>query len=567
MADLNILVGGAAGQGMDTVMGLLGRALVREGYHLIYTKDYMSRVRGGHNFSRLRIAQETPWSVVEKVDILVALNSETYDLHRDALQAGGKIIYDPDRFQLPPEECRGVPVALQKIAREAGNTVTANTAAVGALLVLMGLETRVVEEIIQKIFASREVLIKQNIDALTKGHRAAAQVCRACIPLPSPDGSRGRLFIDGNQLLGLSALASGCRFLSAYPMTPSTGIMNYLAGKSAAFELIVEQAEDEIAAVNMALGASYAGARAMTVTSGGGFSLMVEGLSLAGMTETPLVIVVGMRPGPATGLPTRTEQGDLEFIVHAGHGEFPRAVLSATSHENAFYRLNKAFKLADKYQTPVLFLSDQNFADTHRSVEPFDFRKLEYNRYLVGSAELESPYQRYRFTEDGVSPRALPGMFPGEVVLVDSDEHDQNGNIIEDASTRRQMVEKRLLKLEALAEEMDEPELYGSFDAEILLLGWGSTYGVLREAVDRLIAAGLKAALLHFSDLWPLPSCRLTDLLTRAKHSFCVENNAGGQLAALIRRQTGLKAERQILKYDGRPFMPGEVMQEVLRHV
>jgi 2-oxoglutarate ferredoxin oxidoreductase subunit alpha len=567
MVDLNILVGGAAGQGMDTVMSLLGKALVREGYHLIYTKDYMSRVRGGHNFSRLRIAQEPPWSVVEKVDILVALNDETFDLHRDSLQPEGKIIYDPNRFQLPPAEYRGVPVALQQIAREAGNAVTANTAAVGALLGLMGLETRVVGEIVRETFADRETLIKQNTDALTKGHQAAAQVCRACIPLPSPYGSQGRLFIDGNQLLGLSALASGCRFLSAYPMTPSTGIMNYLAGKSAAFELIVEQAEDEIAAVNMALGASYAGVRAMTVTSGGGFSLMVEGLSLAGMTETPLVIVVGMRPGPATGLPTRTEQGELEFTVHAGHGEFPRAVLSATSHENAFYRLNKAFELADKYQVPVLFLSDQNFADTHRSVEPFDFGKLKYNRCLVSSTELESPYRRYRFTESGVSPRALPGMFPGEVVLVDSDEHDQNGHIIEDAATRRLMVEKRLAKLKALAAEMDEPELYGDPDAEILLLGWGSTYGVLREAVDRLFTAGLKAALLHFSDLWPLPASRLTDLLTRAKYSFCVENNAVGQLASLIRRQTGLMVERQILKYDGRPFLPGEVVQEVQRHV
>lgn len=565
--EVSILVGGAAGQGMDTVMNLLGKALVREGFGLIYTKDYMSRVRGGHNFSRLRIAAETPWSPVDKTDIIVALNEETYHLHQKTLSPAGKVIYDPDLFSLSQNEARGIPVELQKLAREAGSAVMANTVAVGALLALLGLEARMVEEILKESFAGKETVIAQNMIALKKGHAAAGRVCSACIDMPHRSKQGKKLFMDGNQLLGLSALASGCRFLAAYPMTPSTGIMTYLAGKSAAYELVVEQAEDEIAAVNMALGASYAGVRAMTVTSGGGFSLMVEGLSLAGMTETPLVIIVGMRPGPATGLPTRTEQGDLEFIIHAGHGEFPRAVLSASSHEDAFYRLNKAFELADKYQLPVLFLSDQNFADTHRSIEPFDFTRLGYNRGLAGIDELERPYRRYRLHESGISPRALPGIFPGEVVLADSDEHDQNGNIIEDGAARCLMVDKRMRKLEALAAEMDEPEFYGDPDSEILLLGWGSTYGVLREAVDALAASGVEAALLHFSDIWPLPRKRLTSFLPRARHSFCVENNATGQLAALFRRETGLAVGRHILKYDGRPFLSREIVQEVIQHV
>jgi len=567
ITDVNILVGGAAGQGVDTVMNLLGKTLTREGYYLILSKDYMSRVRGGHNFSRLRIAAAPPWSFAETTDILLSLNEETYFLHRDSLESGGKVIFDPGRFLPPHGEHRGVPVELHQLAREAGNAVTANTVAVGALLVLLGLDTGTAGQILQEIFAGKDNIIKQNLDALNKGYSAAARVCRACIPMPPPGARGGRLFLDGNQLLGLSALASGCRFLSAYPMTPSTGIMTYLAGKSVSNELIVEQAEDEIAAINMALGASFAGARAMTVTSGGGFSLMVEGLSLAGMTETPLVIVVAMRPGPATGLPTRTEQGDLEFIVHAGHGEFPRAVLSATSHEDAFYRLNKAFELADKYQLPVLFLSDQNFADTCRAVEPFDFGKLGYNRHIVGSTELQRPYRRYLYSANGVSPRVLPGMFPGEIVLVDSDEHDQCGHIIEDAATRKMMTEKRISKLTALASEMDEPELYGNPGAEIFLLGWGSTYGALREAVDQLSSSGIEVALLHFSDLWPLPSKTLVELLTKAKYSFCVENNATGQLASLIRRQTGLKVSHKVSKYDGRPFMPGEIEQEVRRHL
>lgn len=561
--EVNILVGGAAGQGMDTVMNLLGKALVRDGYGIIYSKDYMSRVRGGHNFSRLRIAAGTPWTNIEAIDILVALNEETYILHRDKLVPSGRIIFDPQFFSLPESENRGVPVELQKLAEEAGGKVMANTVAVGALMVLIGLQTGQVETLLQETFSGKEGVAAANVIALKKGYDAASEYCSACFTLPLTEKNGKMLFIDGNQVLGMAALSSGCRFLSAYPMTPSTGVMNYLAAKSREYPVVVEQAEDEIAAINMALGASYAGVRALTCTSGGGFALMVEGLSLAGMTETPLVVIVAMRPGPATGLPTRTEQGDLEFIVHAGHGEFPRAVLSATSHEDAFYRLNKAFELADRYQTPVLFLSDQNFADTHRSLEPFDFSRLSYNRSIAEEKDIEKPYKRYLITDDGISPRVLPGQIPGEVVLVDSDEHDQNGNIIEDAETRRQMVDKRMRKIAALADEMDEPDLYGDPHPEVLLIGWGSNYGVLREAVDALLASGMKTAMLHFSDIWPMPQKRLKSLLAKVKRSFCVENNVSGQLAALIRRETGLLIDRRILKYDGRPFLPHEIVAEV----
>jgi len=564
--EVNILIGGAAGQGMDTVMNLLGKALVREGYGLIYTKDYMSRVRGGHNFSRLRIAADTPWTTVEAADILVALNEETYITHKDNLLPTGRVIYDPERFKLPDHETRAVPVALEKLAKEAGGAIMANTVAVGALLVLIGLPPVAVEKLLHEVFSGKQGVAEQNIKALKKGYEAAAEYCSACFVLPPKERQSKRLFIEGNEVLGMAALASGCRFLSAYPMTPSTGILDYLAAKSKSHPVVVEQAEDEIAAINMALGASYAGVRALTVTSGGGFSLMVEGLSLAGMTETPLVVVVAMRPGPATGLPTRSEQGDLNFVLHAGHGEFPRAVLSATSHEDAFYRLNKAFELADRFQIPVIFLSDQNFADTHRSVEPYDFSRLGYHRHLAGEGDLQKPYRRYLLTEDGISPRIIPGVVEGEVVLVDSDEHDEKGNIIEDAATRVRMVDKRMKKMVALAEEMDEPDLYGDTRPQKLLVGWGSNYGVLRETVDALAALGIKAALLHFSDLWPLPQKRLLELAAEVEQLYCIENNATGQLAALIRRETGLVIDRLILKYDGRPFLPHEIVGEVERN-
>ncbi|MBT9173084.1 MAG: 2-oxoglutarate oxidoreductase subunit KorA [Syntrophomonadaceae bacterium] len=562
---MNIIIGGAAGDGMETIAHLLAKALVREGYGVLTTKDYMSRVRGGHNFSLLRVEAETPRASAATADILVALNEETFLLHREKLLPRGRIVFDPELFSLPAADDRGLPVKLRTLALAAGGKIMANTVAIGAVLSVLGLKPAAAVRLLAETFAPDTA--QQNTAALLAGHEAAAKLCGTCFTMPPKSFEGPSIFLDGNQALGLAALASGCRFLSAYPMTPSTGIFSYLAGKQAEFGLVVEQAEDEIAAVNMALGASFAGVRAMTCTSGGGFALMAEGLSLAGMTETPLVIVVGMRPGPATGLPTRSEQGDLNFVLYAGHGEFPRAVLSATHLEDAFYRLNKAFDLADKYQMPVIFLSDQYFADTARAIPPYDFTRLRCERYLAGAENLVRPYKRYRLTDDGLSPRALPGQFPEETVLADSDEHDEDGHIIEDAATRGLMVSKRLRRLEALAAEMDEPELYGHPEPEILLLGWGSTYGILREAIETLRASHHRAALLHFRDLWPLPSAMVTKLLPLAKISFCAENNATGQFAGLLRRETGLTVDHKILRYDGRPFDSGEIVREVLKNV
>jgi 2-oxoglutarate ferredoxin oxidoreductase subunit alpha len=560
---MNILIGGAAGQGMDTIAYLLGKALVREGYGVLTAKDYMSRVRGGHNFTTLRVESQTPLAPIEEIDILIALNEETYEIHRESVKKTGRIVFDSDLFTLPDVEKKGVPVPLQTLAKEAGGKIMSNTVAVGAALSLMNINTLQADQLLREMFDEKTAA--QNSAALAAGLKNAK--CDSCFTMPPAKNNGKHLFIAGNEALGLSALASGCNFLSAYPMTPATGIMAYMAGKQEQLDVVVEQAEDEISAINMVLGASYAGARVMTCTSGGGFSLMVEGLSLAGMTETPVVLIIGMRPGPATGLPTRTEQGDLDFALHAGHGEFPRAILCATHLEDAFYRLNKAFDLAEKYQIPVLFLSDQTFGDTARSIEPYDFSNLRYNRHLVNEENLKRPYLRYRYSGDGISPRALPGQFPGETVLSDSDEHDENGNIIENASTRKKMMDKRLQKLVPLAEEMDEPMVYGHDNGDILLLGWGSTSGSLREAVDMLQDEGLNVTLLQFTDIWPLPAATVNKLLPQAKVSFCVENNATGQFAGLLRRETGLSTDYKILKYDGRPFLAGEIVREVKQHV
>ena len=380
------------------------------------------------------------------------------------------------------------------------------------------------------------------------------------------------MLIAGNDAIGLGVVASGCKFYSAYPMTPSTGIMNYLASKEKEYGIIVEQAEDEIAAINMALGASFSGVRAMTGTSGGGFSLMVEGLSLAAMTETPVVIALAQRPGPATGFPTRTEQGDLLFALHAAHGEFPRVVFAPGTPEQAFYLTNKAFDIAERFQIPVIILTDQYLADSQWTFDGFDLKGIKYTDYRLRGNEFKklSEYKRHAYTENGVSPLGVPGDSK-HVVVTDSDEHDEQGHIVEDAETKIKMVEKRLFKkLPLIRQEITPPVLYGDEKPEIVIVGWGSTYGVMKEAVD-VILKDRSIAMLHFSELYPLPSMdnvNYLNILHNAKLAVCIENNATGQLAHILRAETGFVFfNKTVNKYDGRPFTLDYLLGELDVHI
>jgi 2-oxoglutarate ferredoxin oxidoreductase subunit alpha len=367
------------------------------------------------------------------------------------------------------------------------------------------------------------------------------------------------MLITGLHAIGMGAIISGCKFYSAYPMSPSTGIMEYLASRAEEDKLVVEQAEDEIAAINMAIGASFAGVRAMTGTSGGGFSLMVEGLSLAGMTETPLVIAEMQRPGPATGLPTRTEQSDLLFILNAGHGEFPRVIFEPGTPNQAFYLTNRAFELAEKYQIPVFIQSDQYLAESEWTYENFDLENLIYNDYRMREKDLEGVdiYKRYKYSDTGISLLAVPGESGKHLVVADSDEHDEEGHIIEDSETRIKMVQKRLLKkLPLIKKEIEAPLLYGDSSPKIVFVGHGSTYGVIKEVVDT-ISKDRKVAMMHFSQIYPFSERDRFDYvetLENADITICIENNATGQFARLMREETGFEFTHQITKYDGRPF-------------
>lgn len=570
--DFTIKVAGEAGQGLQTTGAALARIFCRLRYHVFTHQDYMSRVRGGHNFYQIRISDSPVSAPRQAIHILVALDKESIDLHRQELLINGVILYDPEVVKEPLRGDTYLATPFALIAEEVGGKkIMANSVAVGAVLGLFNFSMEEAEKVVRESLEDKsEETIEANLKALAAGHRHAREKCMVLDQFRTkPPGEEKLLLINGTQAIAFGAVTAGCRFYSAYPMTPSTGIMVYLAGKLAEHNIIVEQAEDEISAINMVLGASYAGVRAMTSTSGGGYALMTEGLSLAGMTETPVVICEMQRPGPATGLPTRTEQGDLNFVLYGGHGEFPRVVLTPGTPEQAFWATNKAFDLAEKYQIPVFVQGDQYLADCEWTGPGFDFSRLAYTDYRLRGAALSglSDYRRYRFTENGISPLAVPGD-SHHLVVVDSDEHDEDGHIIEDAETRNRMVEKRLhRKLENLSREIVPPELYGEKNPEIVLIGFGSTYGVMKEAVDCLQGT-YAIAMLHFSEVYPFPGLDSFDyqkVLEAARYTLCVELNATGQFARLLRAETGFSCSGRVNRYDGRPFTTDDLLAEVLR--
>ena len=579
----SIKIGGEAGQGIQTIGDTLAKVFSRTGYHVFTHQDYESRVRGGHNFFQIRFSDNPVTASRDRIDILVALDKESIQLHEKELSEGGHIIYDSTSMghnpPIPPLEKvmtrRGgegglfLDVPFVNLAVEhGGNKIMANTVAVGAVLGMLGMKLDILTKIIEDTFEKKGAeIIKGNVNAANVGYDFAREKCLRCNFIVKEAQGKTLMLINGIESIGVGAISSGCRFYSAYPMTPSTGIMNYLAGKEKEYGIIVEQAEDEIAAINMALGASFAGVRAMTGTSGGGFALMVEGLSLAAMTETPIVIALGQRPGPATGLPTRTEQGDLQFALYTAHGEFPRVVFAPGTPEQAFYLANKAFDIAEKYQIPVIILFDQHLADSQWTFESFDLSRIKYVDYrLRGDAFKNlSEYKRHAFTETGVSPLGIPGDSK-HLVVTDSDEHDDEGHIIEDSETRIKMVQKRLFKkLPLIKQEIEPPALYGNNQPEMLLLGWGSTYGVMKEAVDEL-SKTKSIALLHFSEIYPFPLSEKFDYLTllnNTKLTICIENNATGQFARLMRAETGYEFKYKINRYDGRPFTVESLIEQI----
>jgi 2-oxoglutarate ferredoxin oxidoreductase subunit alpha len=561
--DVSIVLCGEAGQGIQTVEHILTRVLKLAGYNVFSTKEFMSRIRGGSNSTSIRVSSGRTSAYVDRMDILIPLSKGAVTHVGERLSPTTVVIGEKKVFQDEYNGDKAIDVPLSDIASEVGGRIYSNTVAVGLLSGLFGVEREILNSYLKQRFSSKgESVVQKNIEAAKRGYEVSDELLNTSkveIKIQKDPQIENEILISGTEAVAMGAIAGGCDFVSFYPMSPATGVSVFLAQHSEDFSVIVEQAEDEIAAMNMVIGAWYAGARGMASTSGGGFALMVEGLSLAGILESPVVIHLGQRPGPATGLPTRTEQGDLLFALFAGHGEFPRIILTPGTIEDAFYLTQKAFNLADKYQVPVFVLTDQYLLDSYYNIPSLDLSDVKIGKYIV---QTDNGYMRYEITESGISPRGIPGFGEG-LVCVDSDEHDEGGYITEDFDVRIEMVKKRLRKFDAMMEDAIPPELIGSENYKTLLIGWGSTCNMIREALWRLGRDDL--AFLYFKQVHPLhPSA--ADCFGKAEQLVVIENNAVSQFSGLIKLHAGFDVDRKILKYNGLPFSVEE-LEKSLRNI
>jgi 2-oxoglutarate ferredoxin oxidoreductase subunit alpha len=567
--DMNIRIGGQAGQGVQAVSYAMGKVFTRHGYRVLIHQDLESRIRGGHNHAQIRIQDRPVLSIKDRPDVLIALDQRSIDQDLPDLAEDGVLIFDGENTGHPAENPNHLDLPLERLANEAGGgKIMANSVATGAALASLGVELEPLLDYLEEQFRDKGTeTVEKNQACASAGYRHVREHSGRPVPQEISLGTpqRGKLLLSGSEAMAIGSIFAGLKFYAGYPMSPSTAVMEYVASRAREYNIVVEPAEDEIAALNMAIGASFAGVRAMTATSGGGFCLMVEAFGLAGMTETPLVVAIGQRPGPATGLLLRTEQGDLAFVVRAGHGDFARAVLAPGNAEQAFYAMARAFNLADRYQTPVVVLADQYLLDSYFTVEGLDPAMMTIDRGKIVRPVEAGPgevFKRYAYDPSGVSPRILPGQSEA-VLYACSDEHTEEGHITESAEVRRAMMQKRMEKLEGMRRESTPPEVAPPDDGDLVLLGWGSTWGAMREAVDLLRTEQIRARMFHYRDVYPLGKQGLVEQIGENARIIGLENNYTGQFSDLFQLETGIPVTDRILKYDGRPFSAEEIAERV----
>lgn len=567
-------IGGEAGYGIMSSGAMFSQIMLKSGLYVFDYPEYPSLIRGGNNTYQVRVSSEKIYSQVWPVNLLVALNQETVDLHKEELSFDAGVIYNTDNTKIDSTHFRPTvklyPIPLDTIAeKEGGNKLMRNTVAIGASLALLGNDFNLLKDIINATFSGKkdgQSICEANIKAGQAGYNYIKK------NFPEPFNYKieklenpNRMILTGNEAIVWGAIKAGCKFFAGYPMTPASSILHNMAQQARNYNIIVKHTEDEISAINMACGAGYTGVRAMTATAGGGFSLMVEALGMAGMMEIPLVIVEAMRPGPSTGLPTWTGQGDLKFLLSASQDEFPRFVLAPSDVEQCFYLTQEAFNLAEKYQTPVIIITDKYLAESRKWVEKFDSNKIKIARGdILGVDELlkMDDYKRYLETKSGVSPRSLPGLISGEHIA-NSDEHNENGFSDEGSEVRIKMMDKRFRKMEIAKNSIPEPVLIGEKKADCTLIGWGSTRGPILEAMKILAEKGIKTNYLQIVYLNPFPARKVNEVLDKAKKTVLIENNKTAQLASLIKEKTGRDVDYELLKYDGRPFYPEEIFNSI----
>ena len=572
--DLALAIGGAAGQGIATPGNILARTFVRRGLHLYAYNAYQSIIRGGHIFLTVRVSDHEIHSHGDKLDLLLALNQDTMDRHLRLMGPGSRIIFNGDEIK-PGKTAEGAelcPMPVNELSNNSRNKLVQNTVALGVCMFLFGLDFKVLEEALTLQFKKKgQDMVDENVGVARAGFDYAKANVKA-FPQPLPEGKKPLAVWTGNEALAMGGAAAGVKFYCAYPMSPSTGVLHWMATNARDLGIMVRQVEDEIGVANMAIGAAHTGARAMCATSGGGFALMTEAIGMAGMMEVPVVFINVQRAGPSTGVPTKTEQGDLWQVLGASQGDFQRFIVAPKNALDAFNTIPELFNLVDKAQCPGIVISDLLISEGTFSADPEAINmhpKIERGELITESTS-EDGYQRYKDTKSGVSPRAIPGL-KGYVHVVATDEHDEDGVLISDEFTnphkRRKMVEKRARKLANAVNDVAAPELEGSKDADVTLIGWGSTYGVIKEAVALLKEKGVTANQLAIKWIVPFHADAIKGILSRAKKTIVVENNHSGQFARYLRSETGFSADGHIRKYDGEPFMPHHIVEGVLEQL
>jgi 2-oxoglutarate ferredoxin oxidoreductase subunit alpha len=588
--DFAVGIGGENGQGIASTGNILALIFARRGLHLNAYNAYQSIIRGGHTFLTIRAGDGSVRNMGDKIDVFIPLNQDTMDRHLHLLKSGASAIYDKEKVT-PGKAAEGVQLCampMQELTK--GNKLAVNTAALGATLQLLGIESEPLETVIARQFKKKgDAVIAENVAIARAGYDYAAQNFTA-FSWKAPRGAKPLGIITGNQAIAMGGAAAGVKFYAAYPMSPSTGVLMWMAAHARELGIMVRQVEDEIGVMNMVIGAAHTGCRAMCATSGGGFALMSEAVGMAGMIETPIVCIDVQRAGPATGVPTKTEQGDLWQVLGAGQGDYPRIVVAPTNQLDLFQTIPELFNLCDKYQCPGLVLSDLLISEGTTSIDPDDLDfavKIDRGELILSngngnglpavalakaganpaSGYNDKTYLRYKNTPSGISPRAVPGV-PGYIFTAATDEHDEDGTLISDEFTnpqkRRMMVEKRARKMQRAIKGITAPKLAGPEQADVTLVGWGSTAGVIREAVEKLAGEeGIVANQLAIKWIVPLHAAEIGAILGHSKNVILVENNQSGQFARYLRSETGFAAHGHIRKYDGEPFMPHHIVEAV----
>lgn len=573
--EVTVGIGGAAGDGLDKTGDTIAKTCSRLGLYLCAYNSYQSVIRGGHIWLRVRVSEEKVHTHGDHLGVLIALNQDSIERHAREVESGGAIIYNADKLKLDPllvkDNVLTAPMPVAEITKPFGRlpAVMQNTVAMGALFYLLDLEFDMAASVLADTFRHKgEAVVEQNVNVARAGFEYAKN---NFVPLGYKWNftRQRRPFITGNEAFAIGAIAAGCRFYSAYPMTPASSILHWMANHGAKCGVVVKQCEDELAVANIAIGAGHAGVRAMCGTSGGGFALMTEAIGMAGMIEAPVVIIEVQRGGPSTGVPTKTEQADLNQVYGASQGDYPRVIIAPTDTTDCYYTAVEAHNLAEKYQLPVTIISDLLLSEHPETIEADALRHdvpIERGEIVSHWDEEKGQFKRYAFTRSGVSPRALPGT-AGAMYVAATDDHDEEGIVISDVftttSVRRKIQEKRMRKMESLARELAPPQLEGQKDADVTLIGWGSTVGAIREARTLLEAEGISANQLQIKYLVPFHEKEVSEILSRAKRTICVECNYTGQFARHLRAETGFTVSDMILKYDGEPFEPRQIADEV----